>query len=47
MNIFVVGRHTRKVGPGGCRPRTAHAESFKYPGFRAMLDNTAPGLGME
>ena len=34
----------------GCRPRTArpaHAASFKYPGFCAMLDNIAPGLGTE
>ena len=26
----------------GCRPRTAHTASLKYPGFYAMLQNIAP-----
>ena len=33
--------------PGGYCPHTAHTAAFKSPGWSAMLQNTAPGLGTE
>ena len=42
----VVARANNKDAvQGGCRPRTAHAASFKYPGLYPVLHSMAPGLG--